>query len=351
MSAIRVKLAVIGILLIVLSACKPAGGGPPPGAAVPVIVAAAEVDVARDKISVVGSVMGDELVEIQSEIDGIVEEIGFVEGQSVKKGHLLFKIDEEKLQARVEEAEANFNLASANIKRSEALLKNKTISSKEYDQALAVFLATKASLERAKRELADARMTAPIDGQMGTRMVSPGQFVSRGQTISSVVNQGIVKAEFNVPERYVSKLSLGMKVNVEVDGYPKEKFVGKVFFVSPRVDTRTRTVLVKAAVPNNEGKLLAGMLAKVDAIFEEREHAVFVAESSLVLQKDGVYLFVVGDENKVELRQVKSGERVKKRIEITEGLSAGELVVVEGIQKLRPGALVSFKNPNDSAGA
>ncbi|MCB0344177.1 MAG: efflux RND transporter periplasmic adaptor subunit [Bdellovibrionales bacterium] len=322
------------------------GGGAPP--ATPVVVAAAVQRTLTESVSVVGSLVADEIVEIQSEIEGVVETASFEEGSRVEKDVVLFKIDAEKLQAEVSEAEANFELAAANLKRGKDLLKTKTISSKEYDQAVSSYHSTQATLERARQRFDDAVIRAPFAGIVGARMVSPGQRVSVGETLTSVVNLQTVKAEFGVPGRFLGQLKVGEKVRVKVEAYPDKIFTGEIYFVSPRIDTTTRTVLVKARMSNDENLLIHGMLASIDVGLQERENALVIPETAVIQRKDKQSVFAVGSGDIAELKEVKTGIRLKGEVEIIEGLQAGDLVVVEGTQKIGPGSPLRYAKPGDS---
>lgn len=345
------KYLVCCLLFIISFGSNACGGGEGENqhslAITPVVAYKAVRESVSDEISVVGTLGADEVVEIQSEIDGIVEEVAFREGQAVKQGELLFKIDEQKLSTMLAEAEANYQLALANLKRSEELFKKSTISSREYDQTKYAFQAAKATAERARQNLEDAKVLAPFDGEMGERLISTGQLVAKGQTLSSIVKYDTIKLEFNVPERFSDRLVSGLAVRAEVEAYPDRGFVGRVFFVSPQVDSNTRTILVKARIPNADFRLKPGMLARVAAVFEVREGAVVIPESALMVHKDSVLVYVIGDKDVVALRPVTIGKRLEGRVEITSGVSQGELVIVEGVQKIGPGSQVSFKLVED----
>ena len=336
-------------LINTLAACGSQGGGPPKGAAMPVIVAKAESQNVTQEVFSVGTLAAWERVVLQSEIDGIVEEILFEEGQEVAKGELLFKVDEAKLQASLAEAKANFELASANIKRNEDLFKKKTISRREYDQSVAEYRATKAAVQRLEQDAADARIVAPFPGEMGARLISPGQLVQKGETLSSVVSVVDLKLELSVPERYLAALKKDLNVSVSVSAYPGKKITGTVFFVSPEVDPKTRTVLVKAKVPNQERLLKPGMLANAGIVVEERENAIVIPESALVPQKEKSFVFLVESDDTVSRQEVMLGARLAGEVEIRSGVDLGRLVVIEGVQKIGPGAKVSYNNKDEHA--
>lgn len=338
-------LTLTGIIAGGLSGCAKktaAGGGPPADMPVQVVVAEAKHQPVIESISLVGSLVADEMVEIQSEVDGAVEEILFKEGQRVKKGDLLFRLDETKYAAAVAEAEASFKLSEANLERMKALRDQGATSPQEYDQARATYEVNKAALDLKRRQLKDARIYAPFDGVMGARLVSPGQVIGKNATLGSIVAIDPIKVEFDVPERFIGQLELQQTIEIKLAAWPGQKFTGAVFFIAPRLDPDTRTALVKAALPNPDQKLKPGMFANLDLTLKVREQAVVVPEEALLLQENRVSVFVVDDDNKVQPRVVKVGLRMPGQVEITEGLQAGEKVVIEGTQKVAPGKTVKF---------
>lgn len=332
---------------------KKAGGpgGPPPGTAMKVRAETARVEPLDQTISLVASVSANEAIEVKSEVDGTIEVIKFQEGQRVDRGDLLVTLDQRKLAAAVAQAEANFRLASLNQDRAEAMLKNNTISQQEYDQATSTFQADQAALELARQQLKDAKVSAPFDGLTGARMVSPGQVISRNTTITTLVDITPVKVEFRVPERYLGQLQAGQTIQFRVPAYPGETFRGQVYFVDPQVDVATRTVLVKATQDNQDGRLRPGMFGNLDLVLQVKEAAVTVPESALLRDGDQVFLYTISAEGTAQLVPVEIGSRQPGRVEITKGLSGGEMVIFEGTQKIGPGAPVTTSDAPAPASA
>lgn len=317
-----------------------APAGPP---AVQVVGYRSRISPLAQTLSLVGTLAANEAVEITSEIDGIAEKILFDEGESVKAGQILIEIDSGKLKASLDKAQADLQLAEATRQRFEGLGTSGAVSRQEVDRSVAEFEAAKAAVALAEEQLKEASISAPFDGVMGARYVSPGQFVVRGQPLSSLISQDPMKAEVRVPERFLSQLAAGQTVQVRVAAYPEETFTGEVYFIDPQIDEETRTALVKAKVPNGAGKLKRGMFATLELIVTVRENAIVVPETALLWNGDVASLFVVGEAGEVELRQVRPGIRQAGIVEIIEGLSEGETVVVEGTQKLGPGSFVQVR--------
>lgn len=336
--------------LQLLAGCKKQGGGPLAGGGFPpmqVIAVEAVRQPVTESLSLVGSMAANEMVEIKSETDGIIQEIPFHEGQRVEKGQLLLRLDETKLAAALNEAESNFKLSQANFDRAKQLAQDKLISQSEYDQAAATFALNQATVELRRRELKDARVYAPFNGTIGARNVSPGQVISRSTVLTWLVDLEKVKVEINVPERFIGQLRVGQDLELKVAAFPGQTFTGKVYFVAPLVEASTRTALVKAEIPNADHTLKPGMFANLDLTLRVRENAVVIPEAALsqVLDDNRASVFVVGTNDTVFIKPVRIGVRLPGRLEVIEGLDGGEKVVVEGVQKIGPGSKVKLAPP------
>lgn len=332
---------------LLLAGCKkpaaPAGGGgKPPGGgfAVQAVVIEARVQPVTESLSLVGTVTANEMVEIKSETDGTVEDILFSEGQNVKPGDLLLRLDDSKLAATVSEAEANFKLTSTTYERNKQLLRDKLISQQEYDQAAAQYQGSQASLDLKRRQLRDTKIVAPFKGVVGARQISPGQVISKNSTLTWLVDLDPVKVEVNIPERYLSQLAIGQTVDFSVAAFPSERFKGEVYFISPQLDAATRTALIKARIPNPGHKLKGGMFASLALNLQLREAAIVIPEPALVSNGEMDYVFIVDEKGTAQMRPLKLGLRLAGKAEVVSGLKPGDKVVVEGVQKIFPGAPV-----------
>ena len=187
--------------------------------------------------------------------------------------------------------------------------------------------------------LAKTEMRAAFPGVAGLRQVSEGQYVAAGTDIARIEKVDQLKLDFRIPESFVSRLKTGQPVKVVVDSYPGEAFAGSVFAIEPAVDEQTRTVLLRARVANAGLKLRPGMFARVQVQLGVREKAVWVPEAAIVPKGQDSFVFQVVD-GKVALMKVQTGARKVGEVEIRKGLSAGDMVVTEGIQKIGPGSSV-----------
>jgi len=335
----------IGLALAAIAGCGKSGGpGGGPGERVVHVVGFRAVEQpVEERMSVVGTLAANESVELKSEVDGAIEEIGFEEGEPVTENTVLFRIDRRKLEASLAEAEANLKFAETTLDRYAALAQSRAVSQQEVDQARTAFEARRASVELMRAQLEDATVTAPFSGTMGSRLVSIGQYVTKGQLLTSLVDTSHMKVACDVPERFLGQLAQGQQVIVRVAAYPEETFRGTVYFVDPTVNPQMRTVLIKARLLNPEGRLRPGMFANLTVTTQVRKNAVVVPETALMLQGRTTSVFVVNDEGMVEARQVQAGVRLAGLVEIASGLAAGETVIIEGVQKVYPGAKVSVR--------
>ncbi len=349
----RIIIITIALALPLLaSSCgKKQAGGPPPGMSVKVKAVQAERGSLEDKISLVASIAANEVVEIRSEMDGTIAELKVVEGGPVQKGDLLFKLDEEKLQASVAEAEANFKLAEANRARAETMLANNTIAKQEYDQMIATYEARRATLDLMKQQWKDTRIEAPFDGIAGVRMVGRGQVIDRSTPLTTIVDITPVKVDFRVPERFLGQLKTGQSIEFKVAAYPGESFRGEVYFIDPQVDPSTRTVLVKAKQANEDQRLRPGMFGNLDLIFRVKDDAVLIPETALLNNGDATSVYIVDDKGMAQMVPVEAGIRLAGKIEILSGLKGGEKVITEGTQKVFPGVPVMTDEPAPEAPA
>lgn len=330
-----------------LSGCKKKAGGTAAAFPTPrVIVIEAQLQPVEETLSLVGTLAANESVELKPESDGVIREIHFQEGQHVRKGDLLVTLDAEKFAAAVAEAEANFKLSESTYQRNKQLLADKLISQQDYDQSAANYQFTQATLELKRRQLQDARMVAPFEGVVGARNVSPGQVINRTTAVTWLIDLDPIKVEISVPERFLNQIRVGQKVSFNVAAFPGRKFEGEVYFIASHLDEATRTALIKALIPNPNSDLRSGMFASLELGIRIRDSAIVVPEVALLTTADATSVFVVGPDLVAQFRPVKPGVRLAGRVEIVEGLKAGERVVVEGTQKTIPGKPVMLIGPD-----
>jgi membrane fusion protein (multidrug efflux system) len=315
-----------------------------------VVIAAAATAPVEELLSAIGSVEANEQVQLKAEAAGVIAHIGFAEGGPIQAGDLLFELDSAKENALLAQAKAEEDVARQNLERARQLAGTRAISAQEMDQLGSLVAARTAARRLQEEQLADMRITAPFHGVVGPRHVSVGQYVDRGQSLVELVDKARVKVTYRVPERRMSDLGLGREVRVTVSAYPDKVFHGVVDLVSPVVDPSTRTVLVRAVVPNPEDLLKPGMFARVETVIARREEALVIPESALVAGLDGFSVYVVKD-GQARLTPVALGVRHRGTAEVRSGLEVGQEIVVQGTQKLVDGMAVVAAAPADAEAA
>mgnify|MGYP003335934530 FL=1 len=312
------------------------GGGPPKDAPVPVELVAVESGPLKETLAAVGSLDAEESVDIKPEVDGEVTSIRLTEGETVKKGDVLLQIDESKQAAVVAEAEADYKLAQETIHRADMLLADGTISKQEHDQTHATFARSEASLKLAKKRLTEYTLTAPFDGILGRRTVSVGQYVTPQTVLVSIYDLDRMKLNFSVPERYSARVTPGQTLQLKVAAYGEETFSGEIYLVEPRVDPGTRTVQVRAFVPNSDHRLKPGMFANLSVAVGTKAQALTIPEECLFPNGSGFAVYRSAN-GVAELVPVETGLRVPGKVEILRGLQPGDLVARSGNLRLSPG--------------
>lgn len=340
------------LVAVAATGCRKSGDATPAAAAkaggmgIQVVAVPALKRPVTETVSLVGSVVPNEMIEVKAETDGTVRDIRFKEGERIEKGELLVALDDTKAAAQLQEAEARLTLARTSFARVEQLFKDRLIAQSEHDAASAESAEKAAVVDVKKRELRDTRVTAPFSGITGARLVSPGQVISKNTRLTWLVDLDTVKVEVEVPERYLGQLRVGQPVEFRVAAFPKDSFKGEIYFVSPQLDPANRTALIKARIPNSDGKLRGGMFANLDLGLKLRDAALVIPEPSIINNGDATFVFAVTATNTAVLKPVKIGLRLSGLVEILEGLAEGERVVVEGVQKLRPGVPVTAGDPS-----
>ena len=328
-----------------------AGGGPGGfGGAqqqVGVVTAAASSGALGLEIEAIGSAVANESAEITSRTVNTVTAIRFAEGQLVRRGVVLVEFDSAQARADLAAAEAALAESRSNYKRSQDLLTTKALSQSQMDQIEATLKTNEARVAAARAKLEDTIIRAPFDGRMGFRRVSVGSLVNPGTVISTLDDTLVMKLDFTVPQSYMFGIRPGLEITAQIAGVPDRKFIGKVTTLDSRVDPVTRSIVIRAELPNRDGTLKPGMFmtAKIGATALQ---ALLIPEGAIVPEQGKTFVFVVKD-GVASKREVTIGRRRPGEVQVTTGLEAGDRVVVEGTQKIRDGVQVLELEPVASA--
>lgn len=312
-----------------------------------VVLAPAQIKSFPLSSEALGNARANESVDIRPKITATLMEIHFEEGQFVKKGDILVKLDDLEPVADLAAAKATLFEAAASFKRSQELFKSKVGSESQLLQDEATKIAAEAMVSVAETRLADTIVRAPFDGRVGLRRVSIGSLLDSSTIITTLDDTQTMKVDFDVPEVYLSRLEQGLTIKAHSAAWPNQEFIGEVSSVDTRVDPVSRSVRVRAVMPNEQGRLRPGMFLTV-TLLNENVEALVIPERALIPERSVQYVFVVGENKIAERRAVVIGRRRPGEVEIIEGLTAGENVIVDGTQKAREGRPVKVMNVSTS---
>lgn len=332
-------------------AAGPAAGGTPPPAEVDVItVAAASATISQD---LPGRLQAVRSAQVRARVEGVIEKRLFAEGSDIKAGTPLFRIDARTYQAQVDAAEADLAAARAVFERYRPLLDIKAVSQQEFDAAQARVKQAEAAFAKARLDLENAVPPAPISGRIGRALVTEGALVGKGEATHLVTIEQLDPIRVEFTQTYSDLLRLQQAVRsgkqkradsasvtlVLEDGslYPEK---GRLQFTDLAVDPNSGAVVLRAEFPNPRRELLPGTFVRVRFPQAELDHAIRVPQRAVQGGPTGQIVMTVDAEGKVVPRPVRTGAMIGSDFIVTDGLKGGEQVIVNGLQKARPGAVV-----------
>lgn len=362
-TAVR-SLAIVSLAALLLAGCDQRKTPvPPPPPAVGVQPAALK-GVARS-YEFVGRIKAVETVELRARVEGFLEKVLFREGQDVKTGDLLYQIEKIQYQAQVDQAQANLAAAQAKainaqlqFNRSSELIRNQNIPQATVDQnkanlesAKAEIMQDQAVLTAAQVNLGYTDITAPIDGRIGRTTYTEGNLVNPASgVLATIVSQDPIYVLFPVSVRQLEEirksrqLGDGRLIKIEIvvrlangDNYP---LPGIWNYTDPQVDQQTDTVVMRATLPNPNRLLIDGEFVTVQIRERQEQPRLVIPQAALQVDQAGYYALVVGDDHKVEMRRLTTGPNQDADVVVNAGLKPGEKVIVDGVQKVRPGQVV-----------
>nr|WP_255724373.1 efflux RND transporter periplasmic adaptor subunit [Terrimonas ginsenosidimutans] len=287
-----------------------------------------------ENIEVPGSIIANETTEIHPEVSGRVVNLNVAEGRQVAKGTLLAKLYDADLQAQLKKLQVQLEIANTNEERSSQLLKIQGISKADYDASLLNVNNIKADIDIIRTEITRTEIRAPFNGKMGLKNISPGAYVTP-TTIIAVINQtGELKLDFTVPEKYTSKIKTGQLVTFSYEGASK-KYTAKVIATESSVAENTRSLKVRSLVQAQDEALIPGSFAKVQLAFDPDPNAILVPTQAILPQARGKKV-VLASNGQAKFVDVTTGVRDSSRVQVTQGLKAGDTVVITGLLTLRP---------------
>jgi membrane fusion protein, multidrug efflux system len=364
-------------LIASLGGCKPteqASSAPPPPPAVGVTLA--QMKGVTPSFDFIGRVKAVNTVQLRARVEGFLEKVLFKEGDNIKAGDLLYQIEKTQYQAAVDQTTANVAAAQAQelnaqlqFNRSSELVKTQSVAQAVLDQnratlesAKASVLQNKASLTIAEENLGYTDIASPIEGRIGLTTYTQGNLVNPASgVLATIVSDDPIYVEFPVSMRQIADAQkaqkqegggpIRIKVFVQLANREEYAHAGEWNYIGNQVDQQTDSVIVRATFPNPERQLVDGAFVTVQVKEAEERPRLVIPRSALQLDQAGVFVLVVDKEHKVQVKRVTPGEAVNTEIAITSGLEVGDQVIVDGVQKVRPGEIVQETVLPPGAGA
>ena len=307
-------------------------------------------------MEIIGNLRASDAIDVTSEVNGIVTEIKFTEGQAIKKGNILFLLDASIEKAEISIQKADVNRWTALLERrqrlarsAEKLSETKNIAITRLDQlltdeteALAQLQIAKATLQIAERRFYKKIVRAPFNGIVGLKLKSIGEYLEPGEVITSLDSIDPIELDFEVPESAISALKIGAEINAFTRAWGNEVFSGIVKSINTRVNQESRSITVRAEINNTNLKLKPGMFMIVKLPVVTHKNAIIIPEEAVLTDGTLRTVYVIKD-GITNSKAVKLGQRLPGEVEVLEGISSNAIVITGGIQKVRDGSKVTIR--------
>lgn len=352
---------VVGGLRLAASAAGPAGsdkngaGRGGRGASGGGVVVAQTQPVSRpfvDAIDVLGVAKGRQSLTVTSNTTELITAVHFRDGEHVRKGQVLVELKAQEESAGIAEAQSALSLAELNYNRWKTLGDQGIAAKASVDQYRVAVEQAKAALNAAKSRMGDRVIRAPFDGVVGLSDVTPGTLINPGAAIVSLDDIAVIRADFDVPDRYLSALRQGLQISAHSDAFPKESIRGVIATLDTRVDLKTRSIKARAEFPNSAGRLKPGMLLHV-SVDQGVRQAIAVPEAAVQFQGEQAFVFVLTHREGAliaEQRQVETGIDQGGYIEVKSGVGPSEAIVADGVNRITPNQPVRLAGAGAGAG-
>ena len=324
-----------------------AGAGKDKKSAVPVTVCVVGGDAFQDHIYASGTIVANEEAALKVEASGVITYLNLPEGQRVKAGTLLLKINDADLQAQLEKINIRLRLAEQSEARQRQLLKKSAVSQEEYEIALADLKSLVADSSYHRALLAKTEIRAPFDGVIGIRNVSIGSYLTPAVTVAYIHQLDPVKIEFSLPEKYTDLFNAGDVISFKTEG-SANTYAGTIIVKDPMVDAGSRSIRYRALSRNIDARLLPGAFTHVELLLNRKTGSLFVPTETVIPFLTGKKVYIVKN-GIAEERIVETGLRTADNVQILSGLAAGDSVVVKGnfqLKKNTPVKITQGKGTN-----
>ncbi len=295
-----------------------------------------------DEFRTMGSLIPDEEVDLSFETSGKITNIYFKEGTLVKKGDLLAKVNDSPLQAELKKLQAQIPLAEDRVYRQKALLEKDAVSKETYEQVTTELEKLNADIQLAKARISQTELRAPFDGEIGLRQISEGTYASPSTVIAKLTKIVPLKIEFSINEKNAGNIVSGTPLIFTVEN-DLNTYQASVYAVESKVDMKTRTLKARAIYSNPNGRLKPGRSATITIRQKEIKDALMVPSEAIIAEmgRDIAYVYKNGKAHQVEL---KKGLRTATDVQILQGVSPGDTLLVTGVMQLRDGMPVKIDN-------
>ncbi|HCU00402.1 TPA: efflux transporter periplasmic adaptor subunit [Candidatus Dependentiae bacterium] len=310
--------------------------------AILVCVAKVRVENLADTITAIGTLIAPEKTDISAASDGYIKQVDFQSGQAVTSDQVLLQLDDVKTKADVMSAKAAYLTAKEKYERSLKLQKQGFVSKQDIDAMYADMKDKLALQNEAEDALNKKTIRAPFSGILGERNINPGDYVSSGQKLVTLVNRDQLEVEYVLPERYFSRITKGQSIQIFVDSLPNKSFSGAVTFISPSVNDQTHTIGLRAGISNSDNILAPGLFVNIKQDLDVAKPVIVIPEESVVKSLDNVFVYVAMN-GRVKSVPIKMGNLQDGYVQVLSGLSENDLVVTAGQNNLHDGSDIKIK--------
>ena len=319
------------------------------GQVIPVEVTPTVTESVSTTVAVAGIARAYEALTVTTSVPGILTRVAFEEGQWVERGTILAELYAGSALAEREEIRAELTMSKRLYDRAKSLEEKGGIAASRLEELAATVEINQARLEAREIKLAEYFIKAPFSGRLGLRRISVGALLKPGDSITTLDDTNRIKVDFRVPESALGAIAVGQSVEVRSVAYPESSFLGRVETIDSRIDPITGSIVIRTLLPNEDGWLKPGMYLTATIVVSSRAESILVPEQAIINNSKGQHVFAAIDGIAV-LIPVDLGVHVGGRVEITNGMAAGVLVITGGIQKIREGSEVQIISaPQDTS--
>ncbi|MBT1450370.1 efflux RND transporter periplasmic adaptor subunit [Glaciecola sp. XM2] len=331
--------ALAAFLIYINMPAQEAQGGPQGGGDTPVVVSEASNQAFPVIVEALGTAVANESVNITAQQAETVIALAFDDGDVVEQNQVLVELNNRAERARLNELNININEARRQLARIKDLANQSAASQQLLDEQESRVETLIAQKDVAQADLEELVIRAPFSGRLGTRMVSVGSLVRPGDVITTLDDLSVVKVDFSISELHLASVANGQTIYATSVAYPGEQFIGEISNIDSRIDPITRSIQIRAELPNPDLKMRPGMLLQIN--IEKRVlNALVIPETALVPEGDSQFVFLINGDNKAKKTLVTVGERKPGLVQILSGLSEGDKVITEGTLRVRDGSAV-----------